>query len=250
MTSFVRETAKRLARTCGVKLSRVRNDEPHQIVRGLTAHQIDVILDIGANTGQFAKSMREADFSGDIVCFEPLPEAHEQLRENFKRDNQTFIHTRTAIGDEQGSIQINVSRNAVSSSILAMLPSHSDAAPESEYIGAVDVEIDRLDNVFDQYVGEDRKAFLKIDTQGYEWNVLNGAEQSLKKIDGLLLEMSLIPLYEDQRLWKDILERLEREGFVLWQILPGFSDPESGRTLQFDGIFYRDESVCGVESSN
>jgi hypothetical protein len=52
--------------------------------------------------------------------------------------------------------------------------------------------------------------------------------------------MSLVPLYEGQRLWKDILHRLEAEGFVLWQIIPGFSDPESGRSLQFDGVFYRD----------
>ncbi len=100
MISFVRETTKKLARTCGVKLSRVRNDEPHQIVRGLTEHQINVVLDVGANAGQFAKSMREADFAGDIVCFEPLPEAHEKLRKNFRKDKQTFIHTRTAIGHE------------------------------------------------------------------------------------------------------------------------------------------------------
>ena len=59
-------------------------------------------------------------------------------------------------------------------------------------------------------------------------------------IDGLLLEMSLVPLYEGQRLWKDILHRLEEEGLILWQIIPGFSDPESGRSLQFDGVFYRD----------
>ena len=69
--------------------------------------------------------------------------------------------------------------------------------------------------------------------------MLNGAEKSFKRIDGLLLEMSLVPLYEGQRLWKDILDRLEREGFVLWQIVPGFSDPNSGRALQFDGVFYR-----------
>ena len=239
MSSFIREAIKGLARSCGVKLSRVRNDEPHQIVRGLTAHRIDVVLDVGANVGQFAKSMREADFAGEIVCFEPLPQAHECLVRNFRNDKRTFVHDRTAIGGERGSIQINVSRNSVSSSILNLLPAHSDAAPESAYVDTIDTDIDCLDNVFDRYVPGEKRAFLKIDTQGYEWNVLNGAEKSLKRIDGLLLEMSLLPLYEGQRLWRDILERLEREGFVLWQILPGFSDPKSGRTLQFDGIFYR-----------
>lgn len=227
----------------GLRLSRTRNDAAHQIAKGLAKNLIDVVLDVGANTGQFARSIRHANYRGKIVCFEPLPDAHQKLKSRFIRDERTFIHPRTALGDVRGSLQFNVSGNSVSSSILNLLPSHSDAAPESTYIDTIETNIDCLDNIFADYVAPGNRVFLKIDTQGYEWNVLNGAEKSFKRIDGLLLEMSLVPLYEGQRLWKDILDRLEREGFVLWQILPGFSDPSSGRTLQFDGVFYRGESV-------
>ena len=247
-TTKIRIMRKAINKTLGIfglRLSRTRNDAAHQVVKGLTKKQIDVVLDVGANTGQFAKSIRHANYRGKIVCFEPLPDAHEELKNRCIRDERIFIHPRTALGDVRGSVQINVSRNSVSSSILNLLPSHSDAAPESTYIDTIETNIDCLDNVFADYVAPGNRVFLKIDTQGYEWNVLNGAKISLNRIDGLLLEMSLLPLYEGQRLWKDILDRLEREGFVLWQIPPGLSDPTSGQSLRFDEVFYRKQTLSG-----
>ncbi len=229
----------------GLKMSRLRHDDAHRIVRGLKDNRINVVFDVGANTGQFASVIRRAGYRGTIICFEPLPEAHEALERRVKTDGNTVVHPRAALGDTQGLVEINVSRNSVSSSILQLLPSHSTAAPDSIYVDAVETPVDRLDNVFDEYVSQGDRVFLKIDTQGYEWHVLDGAAQSLQRIDGLLLEMSLIPLYDGQRLWKELLDRLQGEGFVLWQVLPGLADPQSGRTLQFDGVFYRTEMASG-----
>lgn len=239
MANFINRIINKSLRVFGLKVSRTKNDDPHRIVKGLLEKRINIVLDVGANTGQFAKSLREAGFPGKIVCFEPLPAAHRRLVARFNNDHATVIHPRTALGDTSGSVALNVSANSVSSSILDLLPSHSDAAPESTYVDTIETDIDCIDNVFTSYVAPGDRVFLKIDTQGYEWNVLDGAEKSIKDIDGLLLEMSLVRLYDGQRLWKDILARLERQGFDLWQILPGFSDPASGRLLQFDGVFYR-----------
>jgi len=230
-------------RVFGLTASRIRYDDPHRIVNGLKTFRINTVFDVGANTGQFARSLREAGYRGKIICFEPLPDAHEILRDRFVQDENVLVHPRTALGDVRGSININVSRNSHSSSILNLLPTHTDADSESAYIDTIEANIDRLDNVFAQYVSEGDRVFLKIDTQGYEWNVLDGAEMCLDKIVGLLLEMSLVPLYDGQRLWKDLLNRLEGERFILWQILPGFSAPKSSQTLQFDGVFYRNESA-------
>ncbi len=224
----------------GLRLTRTKNDVAHQIVKGLAENRIDLVFDVGANVGQFARSLRQAGFSGRIVCFEPLPEAHRTLQHAFKRDDKTIVHKRIALGDRRDSLQINVSENSVSSSLLTLLPSHSDAAPDSVYVDTVETDVQPLDDVFGEYASAENRVFLKIDTQGYEWNVLDGARQCLRQIDGLLLEMSMVPLYEGQRLWKEILDRLERDGFVLWQVHPGFSDPAGGRMLQFDGVFYRD----------
>ena len=161
-TTMIKLVNKKINKTLGMfglKLSRTRNDAAHQIVKGLATNRIDVVLDVGANTGQFAKSIRHANYHGKIVCFEPLPDAHEKLKSRFIRDGRTFIHPRTALGDVRGSVQFNVSGNSVSSSILNLLPSHSDAAPESTYIDTIETNIDCLDNIFADYVAPEDRVF-------------------------------------------------------------------------------------------
>ena len=120
-----------------------------------------------------------------------------------------------------------------------MLNSHSAAAVDSAYIGSERAPIYRLDSVASDYVQDSANYFIKVDTQGYEWEVLNGASEMLKQARGVMCELSLVPLYEGQRLWMDLLQRLEVEGFTLWSIQKGFTDPRDGRSLQVDAIFFR-----------
>jgi hypothetical protein len=82
--------------------------------------------------------------------------------------------------------------------------------------------------------------FLKVDTQGYEWEVLEGATATLPRIRGILCELSLVALYEGQHLWMDVVQRLGQQGFCVWAIQPGFTDPRDGRTLQADAVFIRE----------
>ena len=96
-----------------------------------------------------------------------------------------------------------------------------------------------LDTVAGKYLKEAKAPFLKIDTQGFEWHVLDGAHETLPQIKGISVEQSLVPLYEGQHLWNEVIGRLEAAGFTLWAFHPVFSDPASGRTLQVDGIFYK-----------
>ena len=112
---------KRFLRIFGLTASRIRYDDPHRIVNGLEANRINIVFDVGANAGQFSKSLREAGYRGKIVCIEPLPDAHEKLRKRFVRDKEIIIHPRTALGDVRGTIKINVSRNSFSSSVLNLL---------------------------------------------------------------------------------------------------------------------------------
>lgn len=210
-----------------------------QIVCSLRKFGIDLILDIGANRGQFALGMREGGYLGKIISFEPLSEAHDVLKKKSKRDAHWHVHPRCALGDINGQVEINVSRNSVSSSILPMLAYHQEAAPASIYQGKEAVPIATLDSVASKYMDSSTTSLLKIDTQGFEWQVLDGARDTLPHIRGILLELSLVPLYEGQHLLWEINGRLEREGFVLWALQPGFTDPRDGRTLQFDGIYYR-----------
>ena len=215
-----------------------------QLLKALQRFEVDVVFDIGGNVGQFAKSLRSVGYEGEIVSFEPLLAAHSMLVKSAMGDKRWQVHPRIAIGDREGEIKINVSGNSISSSVLTMLDTHATAAADSSYISTECVPIARLDTVAPLYLREGGRGFLKIDVQGFEWQVLDGAVETLKRVQGIQCEMSLVPLYAGQQLWRAILERLEVEGFTLWAIQNGFTDRRDGRTLQIDGIFFRTDQVC------
>jgi FkbM family methyltransferase len=218
----------------------VRSNPTYMLLKGIERFEIDLVLDIGANKGQFASELRTVGYRGRIVSFEPLSDAHKVLTEVAADDYDWTIHKRGAIGDIDGEVKINIAGNSVSSSLLRMLDSHASAAEGSAFIGSEYVPISRLDSVAQNYINESDRYFIKIDTQGFEWQVLNGGLDTLAKAQGVLCELSLIPLYEGQRLWLEILQRLKAEGFTLWSIQKGFTDSRDGRTLQVDAIFFRE----------
>ena len=113
------------------------------------------------------------------------------------------------------------------------------AAPDSRYIGKEQVELKTLDLLFDGLSIHGHNIWLKIDTQGFECRVLEGASRSLAHIKILQLEMSLVPLYEDELLFGEMNKMLNDRGYRIIAIEPTFSDEESGHLLQVDGIFYR-----------
>ena len=229
-----------MLRGIGLEVHRIKPScSTRQIVSSLDQFNIDWVLDVGANQGQFASTIRSAGYKGNIVSFEPLTDAHTALLRASTDDSKWHIHPRCALGDQNGEIEINIAGNSVSSSILPMLQTHLNSAPESLYQGKETVTIYTLDSVARRYLKTAHAPFLKIDTQGYEWQVLEGAREILPQIQGVLLELSLLPLYEGQHLWREIIDWLEAEGFILWALLPVFIDPVAGRTLQFDGLFYR-----------
>ena len=120
-----------------------------------------------------------------------------------------------------------------------MLNQHLEAEKNSIYVGKEKTQIVTLDSVANDYIKENTNYFIKIDTQGYEAEVINGAKKSLINSKGIICELSLVPLYEGQLLWREIIKILEKEGFILWSIIKGFTDRNDGRTLQLDGIFLK-----------
>lgn len=237
----LKELARQGLRKIGLDVHRYLPSSlpPAQLVASLRKFGIDLVLDVGANKGQFASEIRQCGYANRIVSFEPLSQAHGQLLQSSAGDSMWEAYPRCALGDHNGEVEFNIAGNFESSSILPMLETHRSAAPESAYVGKEIVPIKTLDAVSGQYLKDARAAFLKIDTQGFEWQVLDGARDTLPHIRGILVELSLVPLYEGQHLWREVIDRLEAEGFTLWAFKPVFSDQVSGRTLQVDGIFYR-----------
>ncbi len=232
---------KRVIRRAGFEVHRYipGRSETARFVTMLATHRVDLVLDVGANVGWFGKLLREADFAGKIVSFEPLAAAREVLLEISEQDPLWEVAPCAAIGEEDGDIELNVAGNSVSSSVLEMLENHVHVAPESKYVGKENVPLRKLDTIAPDCIGDDSVLFLKIDTQGYEDRVLKGAQQLLKRIVGMQLELSLVPLYEGQCLFDEMIDYVKSHGFDLWAISSAFTDPDSGRLLQVDATFFR-----------
>lgn len=238
----IKHEIKQLALKFGVELKRYNASESYEarVFRQLKVHDIDTVIDVGANDGGYGRFLRNGGFQGNILSFEPLLDAHSRLVQAAAADSAWYIAPRLAIGNEDGEIEINVAGNSTSSSILPMKALHADAAPQSRYVSVERVRISRLDTFSHPVLDRAKLILLKIDTQGYEMPVLQGADHLLARVSGLQLEMSLAPLYEGQALYRQIIDWLAERGFSLWNVIPGFTDPVSGRMLQMDGIFFKD----------
>ncbi len=233
---------RRTANLFGIDIRRYRpkSSDIGRLSIMLANHSVDLVLDVGANTGQFAGLLRKAGYTQRLISFEPLSTAHAQLMLASRNDAEWEIAPRAAIGDHEGTIEMHIAGNSVSSSVLEMLDSHASAASGSAYVGSERAPLSRLDTMARDYLKPGEVPFLKIDTQGYEDRVLDGATELLIKARGVHLELSLVPLYEGQKLFDDLVERLGSLGFTIWAIWPGFCDPRTGRMLQVDATFFRD----------
>jgi FkbM family methyltransferase len=237
----VKRIIRRALRLLGLDVRRFRpgSSEDASLVAMLAAHRVNLVVDVGANTGQFGQALRSAGYGGRIVSFEPLSSARKQLVTAARNDALWDVADQMAIGSENGEIEIHIAGNSVSSSVLPMLESHAKAAPASVYVGSEKVPVRTLDSASSQYLRPDTVLFLKIDTQGYEDRVLRGAVTTLRRAIGLQLELSLMPLYEGQRQYEEMAKELKGMGFELWNMTPAFVDPRNGRLLQIDGTFFR-----------
>jgi FkbM family methyltransferase len=233
----------RVLRPCGLELTRYNPEksEGARLAHLLERYRIDCVFDVGANAGQYAKGLRRLGYQQRIISFEPQRAAHAALRAASAKDPLWDVPAAVAIGDFDGETEINVAANSLSSSIRPMAAAHEEAAPYSKYKGTETVKVARLDSIFDTSIGSSTRPYLKIDTQGYESQVLIGATTCLKRFIGVQVELSLVELYTGQELFFDIAERLRQKDFSMVGLLPGFVDPRSGHLLQADGLFFRQE---------
>jgi FkbM family methyltransferase len=155
------------------------------------------------------------------------------------RSGSWLVAPCAALGGKCGEIEINISANSVSSSVLDIRQTHIKAAPQSQYIGKQIVHMERLDELAAQYIQPAAELFIKVDTQGYELEVLKGATALWPNIVALQLELSLVPLYDQAPTFLDMIAFMTSNGFELFGLVPGFRDQSSGRMLQVDGFFVR-----------
>lgn len=210
----------------------------------LAVYNTDLVIDVGANNGQYAIELRSLGYQGRIHSFEPMRDAWGKLGHQSHSDSDWTI-TNVGLADEPGYKTLHVAGNSVSSSLLSMSPMHVENAPGSDYVSDERVEISTLDLEVPKIVNGASNIWLKLDVQGFESKVLEGAKNSLEDISVIQTELSLTTLYEGGDLYLSLCEKLARSGFALVGIEPGFKNRKTGQLLQFDGIFAHESAVAG-----
>ena len=204
----------------------------------LAYHRIGLILDVGANEGAFGWDMRELGYKGRIVSFEPMAEAFARLETSAATD-PAWEAVHLGLGDADAERIIHVAANSQSSSLLPMLDAHAEAAPESSYKGEEQVSVRRLDGLIEPYRLSGSPIFLKIDTQGFERPVLDGAKTLLPQVKLLQLECSLVALYDGAELIEDMTQKVRELGYDPVDILPTFRHRGNQHLMQTDILFVR-----------
>jgi FkbM family methyltransferase len=234
---------QRLARRLGYDLIARTKARPlqAQLIAVLERFEITVVLDVGANAGQYGTALREWGYAGRIVSFEPLAEAHRLLERRAAADPAWRVAPRMAIGDRDGEVEIEVSAESDMSSVLPQTDLLRRISPSSRVVGRETVPIRRLDGLVEDYVKPDDGTFLKIDTQGFEARVLAGARRLLPRLQGVQLEMALVRCYEGERDFRDLIDDLADAGFRPFLFIPGYFEHKLVRQLQVDGVFMREQ---------
>jgi FkbM family methyltransferase len=236
---------RRLIRHAGFDVCRFPGRQfGHLRHRIFAQRDVSLILDVGANRGQWAEDVRGWGYSGRIVSFEPGQSAFDALVLAATRDPSWDVR-KLAVGDRDCEVTLNVAANSgASSSVLPMLGAHLLAAPQAKYSGTELVQQVTLADLWSDLVRAGDKVYVKADVQGYEKQVLAGAGD-LKDVVAVELELSFVPLYAHSLLVTDMLAEMSVRGFHLAELEPVFHDPRTGRLLQANGIFIRveDESA-------
>ncbi len=211
-------------------------------------YQIDLVLDVGANKGQYGRQLIRSGFRGRIVSFEPLPSALDKLQLNRWGFSDWKVEP-FALGAENTTATLNISGNSQSSSLQPMLPAHVEAAPGAEYVSTCEVNVRRLDDIFDRHCRPGENCYMKLDVQGHEHKVIAGALQCLERITAIQMELSIEPLYEGAETWQEAIESMQQLGYKLMLLTPGFRDQTTGEMMQADGVFVRNEAVERLRAS-
>lgn len=200
----------------------------------LEDRKIDTVIDVGANVGQFGESLRAEGYRGRIISFEPIGAEFEVLSKKAAADSNWEAH-RCALGAAAGSAQLHVSKLSVYSSILGLAATAQlhDERVTTDHIEEVPVRT--LDEIATGLIG---RIFLKVDTQGYERQVLEGGSNTLAKVLGVMLELPVIRIYEGQWQFQEALDLMFSKGFVPAQIQPvGYHGADKVSATEFDCLF-------------
>ena len=198
--------------------------------------RVNVVLDVGANVGQYGEKLRRSGYTGRIVSFEPVAELCAELRDKAATDDDWHVH-HCALGEEEGEAEINVTPGTMSSLLdpSAFGRDWSERLRESR---TETVRVRRLQDVLDEATAgvEDPRVYLKMDTQGFDLQTFRGAGERVNELLGLQSEVACVPIYEGMPRMAEQLGVYERAGFEITGMFSVSRDKPTLRVIEFDVV--------------
>lgn len=228
MPNFLKTGVANIAQRFGYTIIPMWQEDSFPIVRYMrrlfALLDIDLVLDVGANEGQYYEFLREqVGYRGQVVSFEPVPHLFAALHAR-AAGTPNWQVDRRALGQEAGTSGFNIMKNTQMSSFLT--PDHSRTGPllvdHNMVLEQVSVDVTTLDHILPELMARmgTRNLYLKMDTQGFDLEVIKGASATLSGIAALQSEASVVPVYADMPPFDEFIRALEGRGFALSGIYP------------------------------
>jgi FkbM family methyltransferase len=244
-----RKLAKQFLGLFGLDVRLLRNVRAHEVRTWeqtqdalwrpfLAHHDVRTVIDVGANTGQFARLIHRVCPAAKVFSFEPLANCRAELDDTLARipGSKTFP---IALGDTTGTVPMRQSAFSPCSSLLNGTNHLGDDYPEAAITSTIDVPLERLD---DALKGETLEPgiLVKLDVQGYEIPVIRGALQTLGRASLVVVEVCFFrKLYEGQPLFDDVYRTLRDLGFNYMGSPEQYPQKRDGRIVEADAVFER-----------
>lgn len=216
----------------------------YHLSRLFSKQSIDCVIDVGGHQGGYGNFLRtEVGYRGVILSFEPVEGNFLKLQQAAKRDDRWFTH-QMALGDRCGRFEMNVMKAGLLNSFLAPEP---DGVPDFAKWNVIEkrepVECRTLDSLKEELTRRHgwRNVYLKIDTQGYDFKVMQGAAQTLGQVRGLQTEASIRPLYQGMVPFEKVYAHLQAVGFQATGMYPVARDSFQ-RLVEFDLVMVREDA--------
>ena len=207
--------------------------------RIFAAYDVDGIIDVGANLGQYRDFVRrQVGFEGVIVSFEPDSTCVETLRARAKDDDRWHI-VPVALGARPDTAALQITSDSHFNSFLEPNPDGPTGAQfrdKNRVLREQQVEVNTLSAYVPWFADLGiRRPYLKLDTQGFDLEVLKGASEFLKEVVALQTEASVRAIYRGMSTYRDTLDALESRGFALSNVFPVVHDAAL-RIVEFDCV--------------
>jgi FkbM family methyltransferase len=236
--NMVKTSVKLIAAYLGVDIRRMAQWERDKYC-WLSDFAIKSVLDIGANTGQFAAQIHKVFPEAMIYSFEPLFDCFTALMKNTQHIRKIKPYM-LALGDFNGETYINKNDFTPSSSILDMSDSHKELFPHTRNTTKEKAKMMRLDDVVVEFdIAINRDVLIKLDVQGYEDRVVLGGRKTFSEARAIIAETSFVELYQHQVLFDGLYLLLKDLGFVYVGNLKQLVHPSSGKPIQADAVFVK-----------